>query len=771
MIRLVTLGGIDLRGPSGPLSGRIVQPRHLALLAVLARTPGAALTRGKLVGLLWAEVPERTARRRLSDTLYAIRKELGKEVVRSTAGRLRLDPDLVESDVADFEAALDRGDLEAAAEFYGGPFLDGFHLGETRSFDEWVDRERLALSRQYREALERLAGRTEEAGDWPSAVRWWRRRFAADPTDSRVTARLMQAMAASGNAPRAVAQFRIHEEALRRELGLPVSERLREMVESLTSAPPEGLDRGRPRDIPDEGDDSHSFSAQRPGRTAGPWAPADEAPRSDPPGELTSSGLSPEPVRPEAAPGHTLSRLLTLALAVTVLAVGGIWLLRDQGGEAVAGIPDAQAGVPPAALDHFEQGNAYLARRFSEDAVRAAIGQFEEATARDATFAAAWRSLIHARLWLVWVLDDPDQGDRARADLDQLLALDPRDPDVRMGKGWFLYYGERRYPEALEEFEAAAAARPHDPEILRVMGFLRQRLGRWDEAVSTLERAMELAPRDAELIFSAGQTLRLMGRPEEALERYEKAFSLVPEEDVGFLLSSVEHAHLALGDTARAREVRERARELSAGAWHGGRAEFYGNDPEAAAQRIRSLPAHSSNEQMFRLDALADAHDRMGDPAGRRLYADSLLELARSQAPDRVEGARGQAAALAWVFVGLAHIHLDRNHEGLQAVERGMALEASFHDALMAPFLAAPAARAYARAGEAERALDLLARVSRRPAIFSSTDLAMDPEWDSLRDHPRWPEIARSEFHPTEQLGVQGNDHRAGRHEDRPHRR
>lgn len=771
MIRLVTLGGIDLRGPSGPLSGRIVQPRHLALLAVLARTPGAALTRGKLVGLLWPEVPERTARRRLSDTLYAIRKELGKEAVRSTAGRLRLDPDLVESDVADFEAALDRGDLEAAAEFYGGPFLDGFHLGETRSFDEWVDRERLALSRRYREALERLAGRTEEAGDWPSAVRWWRRRFAADPTDSRVTARLMQAVAASGNAPRAVAQFRIHEEALRRELGLTVSDDLKELLHSLTSAP-DG-EPGEP-EFPEPqaeagpaGDAAGSGSAGAPNPS--PVPPPPEPPRSAPAPQRPPPDSPKHP--PPDSPARTARRLVTLALAVVALAAGGIWLVQTLGSGDTGGVPTAQAGVPPAAWDHYEQGTAYLARRFSEDAVLAAIDQFEEATAHDATFAAAWRSLIHARLWLVWVLDDPDQGDQARADLDQLLALDPRDPDVRMGKGWFLYYGERRYPGALEEFEAAAAARPHDPEILRVMGFLRQRLGRWDEAVSTLERAMELAPRDAELIFSAGQTLRLMGRPEEALERYEKAFALVPEEDVGFLLSSVEHAHLALGDTARAREVRERARELGAGAWHGGRAEFYGHDPEAAARRIRSLPAHSSNEQMFRLDALADAHGRMGDPAGRRLYADSLLELARSQAPDRVEGARGQAAGLAWVFVGLAHIHLDRNHEGLRAVERGMALEASFHDALMGPFLAAPAARAYARAGEAERALDLLARVSRLPAIFSPTDLAMDPEWDSLRDHPRWPEIAGSELHPTEQLGVQGNDHRAGRHEDRPHRR
>jgi len=47
--------------------------------------------------------------------------------------------------------------------------------------------------------------------------------------------------------------------------------------------------------------------------------------------------------------------------------------------------------------------------------------------------------------------------------------------------------------------------------------------------------------------------LRLAGRYEDALAYYERAFSLAPEEDIAFLYSNVEHTHLALGDTARAR--------------------------------------------------------------------------------------------------------------------------------------------------------------------------------------------------------------------------
>lgn len=68
MYRLFLLGGVSIRVPSGPLTGRISQRRQLALLSLLAASSDKPLTREKLVGLLWPEMPKANARHLLSDT-------------------------------------------------------------------------------------------------------------------------------------------------------------------------------------------------------------------------------------------------------------------------------------------------------------------------------------------------------------------------------------------------------------------------------------------------------------------------------------------------------------------------------------------------------------------------------------------------------------------------------------------------------------------------------------------------------------------------------
>jgi DNA-binding SARP family transcriptional activator len=222
MHRLILLGGIHLESPPGSSPRRSVQPRPLALLVILERSSPVPVTREKAARLLWPDVPMKRARRRLSDLVYILRRELGEGAIRSVADRLQLDRALVGSDAADFERALREEGPEAAARHYGGPFLEGFVLRMNRPFDAWLQGERRALSTLYRGALEEAATNRETREDWTGAVRWWRERAAQDPADSRVVMRLMTALARSGNVPGAVAEARAHEAVLRGELDLPL---------------------------------------------------------------------------------------------------------------------------------------------------------------------------------------------------------------------------------------------------------------------------------------------------------------------------------------------------------------------------------------------------------------------------------------------------------------------------------------------------------------------------------------------------------------------
>ena len=252
MYRLILFGGLSLEGPSGPLTGRIVQRSQLALMALLSRKCSCPLTREKAVGLLWPEHPEDRARARLSDVVYVIRKELGEEVVLSVGDALRLNTDHVQDDVAAFEEAADDGRWEEAVGHYGGPFLDGIHLDNGAAFERWVESERRRLARRYREGLETLAREAEAEADWSRAVTWWRRRAGQEPTNSRVALRLMQALASAGNVPGALEHARIHELLLEDQLDVPLPAEVRSLAEELeagasewSGAPSEQEHRGQ----------------------------------------------------------------------------------------------------------------------------------------------------------------------------------------------------------------------------------------------------------------------------------------------------------------------------------------------------------------------------------------------------------------------------------------------------------------------------------------------------------------------------------------------
>jgi DNA-binding SARP family transcriptional activator len=156
------------------LTGRAVQRRRLALLALLAVARRRGLTRDRIVAYIWPDADPERARHLLSDSVYRINKALGGEAILAVGDDLRLNPDRLSSDVRDFGEAMDRGEWERAAALYTAPFLDGFFVPDSGEFDRWADSERERLRRERARALEVLAQYAESRGDDSAAVDWWR---------------------------------------------------------------------------------------------------------------------------------------------------------------------------------------------------------------------------------------------------------------------------------------------------------------------------------------------------------------------------------------------------------------------------------------------------------------------------------------------------------------------------------------------------------------------------------------------------------------------
>jgi len=318
MFTLKLLGGPSLAGPSGPLSGRVVQRRQMALLALLGGSRSSPLTRDKAVALLRPESPSKQARSSLSDTLHVLHKGLGDGAIEHSGDDLRLNPEAVWCDVQEFREALREGRPDEALSLYAGPFLDGFHFPGSPEFERWLDGERDSLRREAREAADGLAMQREAAGDLTGAV---------------VAARqLMSLLTASGDRAAAVAAYEGFAREMKADLELepsPETETLVEAIRRGKALPPLGLPREEPeRPVPaispptvPQGQPAPS---SRPAPSSPPPAGIPGSTEPDPPGPA-----SPEPVPAGPAQRHW-QRPGLVALVILAVVSGGLWLLKSR---------------------------------------------------------------------------------------------------------------------------------------------------------------------------------------------------------------------------------------------------------------------------------------------------------------------------------------------------------------------------------------------------------------------------------------------------------
>jgi len=234
---LATFGTLALAGPgdSTVLGTHGHHRRRLALLAVLAAAGERGRSRDQLLTLFWPEATQSRARHALEQLLYSLRNSIGESVF-ATSNPVRLNGDVLTSDVGAFNAALERCDLEAAIEEYKGPFLDGFYLDDAPEFERWVESERARLATSYADALDRLAHRADAEHEHAAGVRWWRKLAEADPLSSRHATGLIRALVNAGDHIAALQYAERYEAVIAEELGTSVGPAVARLVAEVRQA-------------------------------------------------------------------------------------------------------------------------------------------------------------------------------------------------------------------------------------------------------------------------------------------------------------------------------------------------------------------------------------------------------------------------------------------------------------------------------------------------------------------------------------------------------
>jgi DNA-binding SARP family transcriptional activator/tetratricopeptide (TPR) repeat protein len=245
MLRLVTFGGLALESSDGSTPPR-VRPQRLAILAILAAGGDRGVSRERICGLLWPDTDETRARHALRQALYALRQEIGADVIQSEPV-LTLDRNALGADVMDFRAAVSAQDWPRAAALATGPFLHGFYLPSAEGFERWVEEERAALHTDSTRVLLALAKDASATGSPESAVEWWRRLTLLDPLSGRFALGYLKALAAHGDRAGALAFARAHESVVRRELEADADPDIRRLEAELRALPSPSIQRQAPR--------------------------------------------------------------------------------------------------------------------------------------------------------------------------------------------------------------------------------------------------------------------------------------------------------------------------------------------------------------------------------------------------------------------------------------------------------------------------------------------------------------------------------------------
>ena len=315
MLHLKTFGGLSVTVDDAPGNRAAQQRKTLALLALLSAAGKSGMSRDKLVAYLWPDADTDHARGLLKQACYALRRDLREPDLFLGTTQLRLNPDVITSDVQDFETALERRDDAQAAVLYSGPFLDGFYLGDSSEFERWVDSERDRLRQRACGALERLASDAAARGDPAGAVEWWRRLAALDRLNSRVALGLMQALAAAGDRAGALQVARVHSTLVREELGVAPDAAVAQLTNRFQA---------------------EAERAPAPRRQAAPAAPAAPAPEPATFAEVPpSSERTNEPGASATPPSRPAwkRRGVALVLVLVGLLTGGSLLFRARSAE------------------------------------------------------------------------------------------------------------------------------------------------------------------------------------------------------------------------------------------------------------------------------------------------------------------------------------------------------------------------------------------------------------------------------------------------------
>jgi len=383
----------------------------------------------------------------------------------------------------------------------------------------------------------------------------------------------------------------------------------------------------------------------------------------------------------------------------------------------------------------------------STEGMKRAAAEFETAVALDSMFAEAWGELAAVYYALaIFTTVDRDSEARTRATIDRALVHAPGQPRVLLALAGLRFDYDHDTTSADTLVARALSAAPNDPAVLRgasILLLLRQHA---DSGYALAKRAAVLDPRSMRSLVLVANEAVMMRRWDDARRYSDASVALDSTDSRGWAV--LLELTFNLEDTTTQRRTLDRALAhvsrpdntvLGYMPYIGG---AYGSRYVALSARELGITA-LYDSVLFYYSIKADVFHHRGEPAGARVYYDSIRTLLMSRpltgpyAPTLL-----LQRALAEAGVGDTAV-ARRTLVTALATARRTASRPDLTDV----FFPRSAAAVYARLGEPETAVRWLAAGLASPSGgYTSRRYAMEPSLFVLRGTPAFERFLRE--HP-----------------------
>jgi TolB-like protein/Tfp pilus assembly protein PilF len=379
---------------------------------------------------------------------------------------------------------------------------------------------------------------------------------------------------------------------------------------------------------------------------------------------------------------------------------------------------------------------------YSRSQEAAAQPWLEKAVALDPEYAEAHAELADILGQSYWRGIDTSEAFLAkyRSTIDRALELNPNSSSALRASANYYYRVENDYRRSLVLLKQALENAPGDVELHGDIGLSQRRLGMWQESIASLRQTLELDPSNRYYLSLMVETMLAAGDWQDILDSTEPLEDADPDE-LDIQIDRALAQFYLTGDFEPLERVFEKMNLTDSTNYNttSTLAPWLQRDADATI-KVLNNPIWTQDSigfvfQTNRDYGLANAYRLKGEMEKAELHFERVIATR-----DEVMKSALQVQVYSGMSIALSLARLGRFDEALELAAQLVSDTPPEKDAMLWGWLFSSQAMIKGLAGDQEAAIDDLVIALETPTAFRITvwDLYYDPNWDFMRDNPRF---------------------------------